>query len=59
MIRGFLVLSDFVVALGVVLLIAVIGVIAAYIRLRDKVEVLEGIVDRLDRESAGAARMSK
>jgi hypothetical protein len=59
MIRGFLVLSDFVVAFGVVLLIAVIAVIVSYIRLRDKVEVLEGMVNRLDRESASAAKISK
>ena len=59
MIRGFLVLSDFVVAFGVVLLIAVIAVIVSYIRLRDRVEMLETMVNRLDRENASAAKISK
>jgi hypothetical protein len=37
---------------------SIIAVIMGHIRLRDRIEVLEGMLDRLDRESGSAAKIS-
>jgi hypothetical protein len=44
--------------IDIALLVAIVALIFAHIRLRDRIEVLETVVDRLDRESATAAKAS-
>jgi hypothetical protein len=46
-------------ALEIVLIVAIVALIVTVIQLRDKVEVLEAVVDRLDKERGSAARASK
>jgi hypothetical protein len=38
---------------------SIIAVIMGHIRLRDRIEVLEAVLDRLDRESGSAAKIGK
>lgn len=38
---------------------SVIAVIMGHIRLRDRIEVLEAMLERLDRESSSAAKIGK
>ena len=40
--------------LGGVLIVAIVALIIAHIRLQDRIEVLEGVINRLDKESATA-----
>jgi hypothetical protein len=42
--------------IDIALLVAIVALIFAHIRLRDRIEVLETVVDRLDRESGKAAK---
>ena len=38
---------------------SIVAVIMAHMRLRDRIEVIEAVLDRLDKESGSAARASK
>ena len=42
--------------LDIPLIVAIVALIFAHIRLRDRIEVLETVMDRLDRESGSTAK---
>jgi len=45
--------------LEIAFIVAIIALIFAVIRLHDRIEVLEAVIDRLDKESASAAKIAK
>ena len=45
--------------LDIALVVAVVALVFAHIRLRDRIEVVEAVMDRLDKESSSAATVSK
>ena len=45
--------------LEVAFIVAIVALILAVIRLRDRIEVLEAVIDRLDREGSSAAGTAK
>jgi hypothetical protein len=47
------------IMLEVAMIVAIVALVLAHIRLRDRIEVLEGTLDRLERESGSTAQTAK